>query len=274
MIEIAFVTWNRLDYTRLALGRLLADPSDDFRVSIWDNASTDGTREYLEQEVSDPRVHDITLSETNVGQVAALNTIWSNSRADLLGKVDNDCLLPVGWTATLARAHHDIPRLGVVACWHYPLEDFDHDRAAPKIQEHNGHHILRHPWTCGTGVLIKRSTYERIGPLWGTSTTPYWIAMAQQGYINGFHYPLIHQEHMDDPKSPYTRLTDEAAYQAAKHDTFNINHHDQDTLADRWRWRQQVLDNLLEGPWDVAAYVGWRGRLRRLGQDARRRLSS
>lgn len=268
-IELAFITWNRLEYTRLSLDRLLSDPSEDFRLSIWDNASTDGTREYLKEKVTDPRIHGITFSDTNVGQVAALNTIWSNSRADLLGKVDNDCLLTPGWTTTLAKAHHDIPQLGVVACWHYPLDDFDHDRAAAKIQDHHGHRILRHPWTCGTGVLVKRSTYEALGPLQGNSTTPYWMRMAKRGYVNGFYYPLVHQEHMDDPKSPYTRLTDETSYQEAKADTFNLNHHDQETFADRWRWRREVLDNLLEGPWDVAAYVGWRGRLRRLAKRLR-----
>lgn len=264
MIELAFITWNRLEYTRLSLGQLLADPDESFRLSIWDNASTDGTRDYLQDEVDDPRIHDIIFSDTNVGQVDAVNSIWSASDADLLGKVDNDCLVTPGWTRTLAQAHDDIPRLGSVACWHYFPDDFDEERAGPKIQEFAGHRILRHPWTCGTGLLIKNSTYRELGPMQGRSTTKYWIKMAEHGYINGFYVPIIHQEHMDDPKSQYTRLTDEASYQAAKADTFNLNNHGQETLDDRWRWREEVLDNLLEDPWDVAQYVGWRGRVRRV----------
>lgn len=264
VIELAFITWNRLEYTRLSLERLLADPTEEFRLSIWDNASTDGTREYLRNEVTDPRIHDVTFSDENVGQVEAVNTIWSRSKADLLGKVDNDCLQTPGWTRTLEAAHSDIPELGVVACWHYFPDDFDYGRAKSKIQAHGGHQVLRHPWTCGTGLLIKKSTYNEIGPMQGESTTRYWLEMARRGYINGFYYPLIHQEHMDDPKSKYTRLKDEDSYQRAKRDTFNINRHDQLTLEDRWRWRQEVLDNLLEGPWDVAYYTGWRARARRL----------
>lgn len=273
MIEIAFITWNRLDYTKLALPRLLADPSEDFLVSVWDNGSEDGTQQYLKDEIDDPRVHQVTLSETNVGQVAALNSIWSQSSADLVGKVDNDCLITPGWTRTLAAAHADIPELGVVACWHYPLEDFDLDRAAHKIQQRNGHRILRHPWTCGSGLLVKRSTYEALGPMPGRSTTPYWITMAQQGYVNGFYYPLVPQEHMDDPGSKHTRLTDEQSYEAAKKDTFNLNNHGQETLDDRWRWRARVLSNLLDDPWEVAHYVGWRATLRRLGQRIRKEIA-
>ena len=264
MIELAFVTWNRLEYTRLALSRLLSDPDEEFRLSIWDNGSTDGTRDYLRDEVDDPRVHDITFSDENVGQIVAVNTIWSSSQADLLGKVDNDCLQTSGWTRTLAAAHHDIDRLGVVACWHYFPDDFDYERAKWKIQEHGGHRILRHPWTCGTGLLIKRSTFLALGPMKGSSTTQYWIEMAARGYVNGFYYPLVFQEHMDDPKSRYTRLKDEESYQEAKADTYSLNYHGQSTLNDRWIRRQQVLDNLLDDPWEVSYYTGWRGRARRL----------
>jgi glycosyltransferase involved in cell wall biosynthesis len=264
VIELAFVTWNRLEYTRLALSRLLSDPDEEFRLSIWDNGSTDGTRDYLRGEVDDPRIHTITFSEENVGQIVAVNSIWSHSEADLLGKVDNDCLLTPGWTRTLAAAHRDIDRLGVVACWHYFADDFDYERAKWKIQEHGGHRILRHPWTCGTGLLIKRSTYGELGPMRGTSTTQYWLEMAAQRYVNGFYYPLVFQEHMDDPKSRYTRLKDEESYQSAKSNTYNLNYHGQGTLTDRWIWRQKVLDNLLDDPWEASYYMGWRGRARRL----------
>lgn len=269
MIELALVTWNRLEYTRLTIDRLLSDPTEDFELSIWDNDSTDGTREYLRSEVSDPRIRQIHYSDENVGQVAAVNAIWSASNADLLGKVDNDCLQTPGWTRTLSAAHRDVPRLGAVACWHYFPDDFDYERAEHKIQTHNGHQIFRHPWTCGSGVVIKRSSFHELGPMQGLSTTPYWMEMAKHGYINGFYYPLVYQEHMDDPKSDFSRLKDEESYQRAKADTFNLNYHGQETLDDRWIWRQRVLDNLLDEPWEVKHYTGWRGRVRR----ARMRLT-
>jgi GT2 family glycosyltransferase len=263
-IHLVFITYNRLPYTKLALTSVLADPTEEFSLTIWDNASTDGTVEYLRNELSDHRIADIAFSKENVGQTAAVNQVWGRSKADLLGKLDNDCLVTAGWTRKLAQAHLDIPKLGVVACWHFSPEDFDYERAKHKILTFGKHQIFRHPWTCGTGLLVKRDTFERLGPITGNATTQYWLRMALKGYINGFYYPLIHVEHMDDPKSKYSQLKDEVSYQSAKQVTFGINSPGQETFAGRWRWRQQVLDNLLDGPWDAKYYVGWRSKLRNL----------
>ena len=260
-IDLVFIAYNRLEYTKLALASILADPTEEFSLTIWDNASVDGTVEYLKNDVNDQRIADIVFSKENVGQVVAVNTMWSKSEADLLGKLDNDCLVTPGWTRILAQAHTDIPNLGVVACWHYPPEDFDYERAKHKIQIFGKHRIFRHPWTCGTGLLIKRETFKKLGPIQRKATTQYWLKMAVEGYINGFYYPLVYQEHMDDPKNKHSHLKDEASYQQAKKVTFNINSPGQEILAGRWCWRQEVLDNLLNGPWDAKYYTGWRGRL-------------
>lgn len=261
-INLVFITYNRLGYTKLALASVLEDPTEEFSLTIWDNASTDGTVEYLKKEVCDRRISEIIFSKENVGQISAVNQVWGRSNADLLGKLDNDCLVTPGWTRILANAHADISNLGVVACWHYSPEDFDYYRAKHKIQDFGKHRILRHPWTCGTGFLIKRDAFERFGPVQGRSTTWYWFKMAREGYMNGFYYPLVFQEHMDDPKSRYTQLKDEESYQAAKKVTFNINSAGQKTLADRWRWRQEVLSNLLDDPWEPEYYIGWRRKVR------------
>jgi glycosyltransferase involved in cell wall biosynthesis len=261
-IDLVFITYNRLEYTKLALASVLADPTEEFSLTIWDNASTDGTVEYLKNEVCDHRIVDIVFSKENVSQTAAVNTIWSKSKADLLGKLDNDCIVTPGWTRILVQAHADISNLGVVACWHYPPEDFDYERAKHKIQTFGKHRIFRHPWTCGTGLLIKRETFRKLGLIQNGATTQYWLKMAVEGCINGFYYPLVYQEHIDDPKSKHSHLRDEASYQAAKSVTFNINSPGQETLAGRWRWRQDVLDNLFDDPWNVEYYIGWRSKLR------------
>jgi glycosyltransferase involved in cell wall biosynthesis len=262
MIHLVFITFNRLDYTRRALASVLADPDEAFRLTLWDNGSTDGTREFF-QSIDDPRIEDIVLCESNKGQVEAINSVWSDSKADLFGKLDNDCLVTPGWTRTLARAHRDIDRLGVVACWHFFPDDFDYPRARHKIETFGAHRILRHPWTCGTGFLIKRETYQELGPVTGTSTTSYWLRMATRGYVNGFYYPLIHQEHMDDPKSQYSELRDDAGFERARRTTM-IHRRDVQTRHARWRWREMILENLLDEPYAPERYLGWRGRLWRL----------
>jgi len=260
-IHLAFITYNRLHYTKKALESILRDKEEDFTLTIWDNASIDGTKEYL-QTIKDPRISEIIYSKKNVGQVEAVNRIWSESNADLLGKLDNDCIVTPGWTRTLSAAHRDIENLGVIACWHFSEDDFDFNKAKHKIQEFNGHKILRHPWTCGTGLLIKRETYLENGPIPGNATTEYWIKLAKKGRINGFYYPLVYQEHMDDPKSSHTVMKDEENYQRAKN--MSITSRQFDTLEDTRRNNEKIINTLLCGRWEVKYYTGWRNMLNKV----------
>lgn len=105
---------NRLEYTRKVIPRLLEDPQESIDLYLWDNASTDETAEYL-KSLDDPRIKDVYISKTNEGQVGAMNWAWSQTKADLVGKLDNDCLPTPGWTRIFAQAHRDILRRGVLA---------------------------------------------------------------------------------------------------------------------------------------------------------------
>lgn len=262
-ICLGFITHNRLEYSKLALQSVLDDPTEQFSLFIWDNASTDGTAEYLKHDANDPRIVDIVFSKENIGQTAAISKIWSSSKTNLLGKLDNDCLVTAGWTRILAEAHKDIANLGVVACWHFLPEDFDLQRAKHKIQRFGNHQILRHAWTCGTGFLIKSSTFKKFGRIHGDNMTRYWQRIAKAGYINGFYYPLIYQEHMDDPVSKYSLLKDDDAIKSMRDTTYSIKYHDIKTLQESIKLRKVFIDNILNDPWDANYYIGWRPRLRR-----------
>lgn len=113
----------------MALPSALADRVEQSSLTIWDNASTDGTVEYPKNEFDDHRIAGIVFSDENVTQTAAVYNVWGRSQADLLGKLDNRCLVTAGWTRKLAEAHNDIDNLGVIACWHYPLEESDESAA-------------------------------------------------------------------------------------------------------------------------------------------------
>ena len=257
-IDLVFITYHRLEYTKKALASILADPKEEFSLIIWDNASTDDTMEYLKNEVNDSRISDIVLSKQNIGQAAAVNQIWSQSKADLLGKLDNDCLLTPGWTRILAKAHEDIEKLGVVACWHFFEDDFSYERAKHKIQSFGEHQIFRHPWTCGTGLLIKRETFKKLGPIQNRMTTKYWLNMAVAGYINGFYYPLIYQEHMDDPKSSFCKINTEEGLRENASVTVGLQVRQFGNVEATLKWREEIIRNLLDDPYDPRYYIGWR----------------
>ncbi|MBN2180479.1 MAG: hypothetical protein JW715_01095, partial [Sedimentisphaerales bacterium] len=145
------------------------------------------------------------------------------------------------------------------------LEDFDENaaRKAGKIQRFGNHQIFRHPWTCGTGLLLKRAVFEKFGPMTGKDTTKYWLKIALNKYINGFYYPLVRQEHMDDPKSPHCLLKDDESIQKMREVTFVLRENNINTMKQRWERRELVLNNLLHDPWKAKHYAGWRKILRR-----------
>jgi glycosyltransferase involved in cell wall biosynthesis len=264
-IDLLLITYNRLHYTKLAVPSILGDATEEFSLIIWDNASTDGTVEYLKNEVQDPRIRDIILCKENAGQVKAVNEVWGTSKADLIGKLDNDCLVTPGWTRKIAEAHSDVPDLGIVGCWRHALSEFDERaaRRAGKIQQFGRHQVLRHPWVSGCTFLMKRDTFAVVGPMVGRATTQYSIRVASKGYINGFYYPLILQEHMDDPASPHCAIKDDEGIQKYRDVTFVLREHNITSAEELLRRRKRILRDLNSGPWDAKHYLGWRGKLRR-----------
>jgi len=128
-LAIALVTHNRFQHTKKTIACLLEDPTEEFDLYLWDNASGEETPEYLKDGWSDPRIVETILSKDNAGQTGAMNYVWGKTKAELVGKVDKDCLVTPGWTWKLAEAYNDIDNLGVIACWHYPLEEFDEGAA-------------------------------------------------------------------------------------------------------------------------------------------------
>ena len=106
-IDLVFLVYNRLGYTKLSLESLLADPTEEFSLTIWDNGSTDGTREYLEA-ADDPRIVRKVFAEENLRLHGAFNDVCSKSSADLVGIIPNDFIVVPGWTRPLAQAHSDV----------------------------------------------------------------------------------------------------------------------------------------------------------------------
>jgi hypothetical protein len=261
-IEILFITCNRLEYTKKAMASLLADPDEQFLVSIWDNVSTDGTREYLES-VQDPRIKQKVFARKNAYLTGAANEVFGKSKADLLAIIPDDFLLPPGWTRPLAAVHEEVPRAGLISAWFLGKEFFDERRASHKIQNFGKHRVLRHPWTGGGAALFKREAWEESGRFEGVATPECWKRMAAKGYINGFIVPPIFVEHMDDPWSRY--------YSGVPGEIRKMN--GRITDEQMWEFHLAIVREILDGPWDVKSYLGWRGKLRTRKNRIRRKLS-
>jgi glycosyltransferase involved in cell wall biosynthesis len=256
-IELLFLSNNRLAYTKLALSSLLADPTEEFSLTIWDNASTDGTQEYL-SSVEDHRIVRKVFSQVNVRGAALMKETLQKSSADLVGIVADDFLVTPGWTRILAQAHADVPEFGIISCWHLGPEFFDEERARHKIQSFGKHRVLRHPWTDGC-CLVKLKALKEVN-FEGFGGTFCGIRLSLKGYVNGFYLPLIPVEHMDYPWSKHYAFSDSLKDGIVAGSAYRS--HGIRTLEDAKAWHQVVVGNILDDPWDVKYYVGWRRKLR------------
>ncbi len=259
-VALVIPTHNRLEYTKKCIPRLLEDTTEQFDLYLWDNASTDETSEYL-KSLKDNRIIEVVLSKENMGQTGAMNHVWGKTKAELVGKLDNDCLVTPGWTRTLARAHKEISKLGAIGTWHFFPDDFDYERAKHKIQKFGNHQIFRHPWIAGSGFILKRNIFTQQG-FWKSGahvgTSYYFLKMAAAGYINGWYYPLILQEHMDDQKSSHCLIKNKETFCKYKDVTYSLKARRYHNIEGRVRWRQEIIRNLLDDPYEPRYYLGWR----------------
>lgn len=218
LIKILMITFNRPFYTKLSLERLCNTAPENARITVWDNASSPETVEIIKTFEKHSRIERIIYNQKNDKLWSPTNWFWMNSEdADLIGKVDDDCLVPENWCETLQRCHSDIPDAGIVSCWHYLPEDFSEKDANKKIQSFGNHKIMRNCWVGGSGYLMKKAVIKKIGYLKrGESFTGYCIRAASKGFINGWYYPFLYQEHMDDPRSKYTSIKSDKDFQMVK----------------------------------------------------------
>ncbi len=257
-IRVLMITYNRSAYTAMALSRLCDTLPDDARLTVWDNGSAQDTVDVIKKFEGHRLVERIVYNRKNEKLRGPTNWFWQSvGEAEFVSKVDDDGLMPDQWTETLERAHRDIPQAGVLGTWRFPEEDFLEDLARKKIQTLGSHQILRSCWVEGSGYLMKREVIERIGLIREEeSFTTYCIRAAAAGFINGWYYPFLYQEHMDDPRAPHTEMKTEADFrrlQPLSAQTFKI------MSRDEWTNKLRQLAHSLQAcSYDPSDYLGRR----------------
>lgn len=204
-VDLLVITHNRTDYLERTLAALFADPAD-FRVYMWDNASTDGAAD-LVAGADDPRVVERRFSKENVMQELPARWFLDVAPSDVVGKVDDDTLVPIGWTEPITAAIREEEQLGMIGCWTFMPEDFERNQktALEKVVTVGRHQILRDIAIGGTGFMVRREVAA--GYLSGRSHGRAFpidrIRMTRDGLISGWYFPLLFAEHMDDPRSEF-----------------------------------------------------------------------
>lgn len=164
MISVLFITYNRLEYTKVALNALVQ--SDAGCVIVIDNGSTDGTVEFL-RELPLTRRLQVHYNETNLGIAHAMNQFLQLTEGeDYVGKVDNDTVVPADWVRPLVKKCNDLA-IDIIQARH-PISDpvyaggsFDEwmktmkaDASDPSIRYHH--------FVGGSGIVFRRDAVPYI----------------------------------------------------------------------------------------------------------------
>lgn len=168
MIAIVVLTHERVHLLRQCVENVLGRTSElTTEVVIWNNASTDGTREYLDG-LDDPRLRVVHHAE-NVGQNAYREASALTS-APYLVELDDDMIdAPAEWDRALLEAFECLPQVGFLAA---NLVDNPHDQAA-RVMYHerpheyttvveNGVTLLRGP-VGGGCAITSRELLDKVG---------------------------------------------------------------------------------------------------------------
>ncbi len=212
IVDVLMITHNRPHYARRAIPRLLDTCDEQTRVWLWHNGDDPETLQVAREHAHHPRVYRFHHSDANVRLREPTNWLWRESDGAYLAKVDDDCLVPDGWIGKFRRAHALCGRLGIIACWHFQESDFNKGMASAKMRAIGGpHSLLMNAWVGGSGYLMKRECVRDAGLLKRNETfTGYCMRLFSSGWLIGWHYPLVLQEHLDDPRSPNSLLRSDA----------------------------------------------------------------
>jgi GT2 family glycosyltransferase len=179
-IAIVVLTHNRVHLLEKCVRDVLQRTSPATReIVIWDNASTDGTAEYL-TSLDDPRIRPVR-SEENIGQSAYARAFRLTS-APYMVELDDDVVeAPAEWDATLLDAFKRLPAVGFLAA---DLEDDPYDLASRHrhhiraheytVVEENGVRLLQGP-AGGGCAMTSRELNERVGGFRENKKEIFWL---------------------------------------------------------------------------------------------------
>jgi len=177
VVSIVMLTYNALDYTKQCMESIKDSTSYPHEIIFVDNASTDGTRPYLEKLVRDNANYRLVANKTNRGFAAGNNQGMAIAKGDYLLLLNNDVLVSEGWLERLVACGQADGSIGLVgpltnwiSGWQRVLDVPYSDPAefpayAARIAEKQAGSYTPRRRIAGFAMLIKRSLYERIGGL-------------------------------------------------------------------------------------------------------------
>lgn len=212
MVDLILITHNRDAYLQKMLPQLFKSP-EAFRLYIWDNGSGEATKTIL-SEARDERIAVKQFSPENAGQGKAFAWFLEQSKGELLGKIDDDILLPPDWISRIEPVILQNEKAGMLGCWIFTPEDWKDLKDSPNYVMLGKQRILRWPGIQGHSFLVRSSLVRKYVHARGYGLPVDQAGMTADGFYCGYPLPLLYGHNMDDPRSEhlaYSDLTDSNA---------------------------------------------------------------
>jgi GT2 family glycosyltransferase len=177
MVSVIVLTYNNLEMTKACLHSL--ETLSDYpalEIIVVDNASSDGSPEYLRDWVDKLPGRRLILNEDNKGFAAGNNQGLAVATGDYLVLLNNDTYVTPGWVRTMTSHLRRDPSIGLLGPVtnnigneariniHYSDMAEMHETASRYARQHIGQTFPMRTaaFFC---VIIPRGVYERVGPL-------------------------------------------------------------------------------------------------------------
>lgn len=155
---IVLVTHNRLEYSKRTLRGLWDTLEVPYYLMVVDNASTDGTQEYMSSLVKRNKIDKFIANGQNLYPGKACNQAWQMGllqypQATHLARIDNDMHFEKGWDKRAEEYFETIDRLGQLGL------DFDGgENKMPTF--YNGMGLIEWPGCVGGPNIIRRQIFD------------------------------------------------------------------------------------------------------------------
>lgn len=176
-VSIITLTYNQLEYTKKFIDSLFDFSGNNFELIVVDNASTDGTQDYLNQLQKKYVNVKVILNESNAGFPAAVNQGILEASTDYLLIANNDIVVTKNWLERMIEVMESDKSIGLVGPISNSVSGVQLDKEAvyssieamhiyaQKSREKNIGKTFFFPRLAFLCPLIRKEVFEKIGGL-------------------------------------------------------------------------------------------------------------
>jgi predicted O-methyltransferase YrrM len=163
LLSTIVLNWNRVSTLRVTVESYLETIEGEYELFIVDNASTDGSREYLEALQAQGRASVIFLEE-NIGGLA-YNNVLPLTKGSLIHLSENDQLFLPGWSGHVRDAFELFPDLGQLSLFADIPTDYEGwgPKPSTRLRFKNGKVLYEAQYNLTTSAIARAELFFEHG---------------------------------------------------------------------------------------------------------------